>query len=76
MAMLKEKNESLGAKLELYKEREEIVRETREEVEQMLDQQQHMGDEAEELEKEVGVGVIFWETLKLRRIFHTLSFNY
>ena len=54
MAMLKEKNESLGAKLELYKEREQIVRETREEVEQMLDQQQHLGDEAEELEKEVG----------------------
>ncbi len=51
--MLKDKNDTLEGRVELFKEREEIVNETKEQIAQLLDQEENFAEESSRLEKEV-----------------------
>ena len=51
--MLNEKSGGLEGRLGLFREREQIVGETRAQVEQLMDQQEHLSHDALRLEEEV-----------------------
>ena len=53
MAMLKEKNEALQHKVDLYREREQIVNETRAQIEDLTEREEQMKEQAQHFEKEV-----------------------
>ena len=53
MAMLKEKNEALQHKVDLYREREQIVNETRAQIEDLTEREEQMKEQAQLFEKEV-----------------------